>query len=214
MFINTEKKYSPKSLNDFVFPNKDSKDLVLAYASGEIERPLILHGTSGTGKSVLQRLIPNAIEKSDAVVNRVKCADIKNASDIHNLYGRNKHFQRNFKVNDQKFNYFIIGEFLMTNKRLSDALKIELDDTLGIDMTILSTNRFNEIDDGIISRCEVLELHACEPNIFFPHAKQIFVNEGVNIDDNTLMKCLDVTYIVHKDNRKYYQAIDNIFRSL
>ena len=212
MIINTAKKYSPKSLDEFIFPNEEARELITAYASGEMERPLILYGSSGTGKSLLQRLIPNAIENREVSVRKVKCADLQCAADVHDLYGRNKHFNRNFTFNGQRFNYIIIEEFLMTNKKIVDALKIELDDTLGTDLTIISTNRFEEIDTGIVSRCELLKLMPCDPNTFFLHAKKMFDFEGIKLDDKILKNCLSATYTLHKDNRKYYSAIDSIFR--
>jgi transcriptional regulator of aromatic amino acid metabolism len=98
MFIDTAKKYSPQSLNEFIFPTAHAKAVVEAHASGHVENPLILHGPNGTGKSLLQRLIPNAIEKREASLQMVKCADLKSANDIHDLYGRNKHFNRVFTV--------------------------------------------------------------------------------------------------------------------
>lgn len=214
MFVNTHKKYTPQSLDEFVFSNEEAKELVTAYASGHLERPLILHGVSGGGKSLLQTLIPNAIEGRKASVQVVKCADLKTADDIHDLYGRNKHFNRTFTWDGQKFNYIIIEEFFLTNKRLIDALKIELDKTLGTDLTIISTNRFSEIDDGIVSRSETLEIHPCEPHVFFPHAKKMFELEGVEMDDAHLLKCLQVTHALKADNRKYYSAIDAMFRKI
>jgi len=214
MFVNTQKKYTPKTLNEFVFSNQETKELANAYASGEIDRPLILHGVSGGGKSLLQRLIPNAIEGREASVQVVKCADLKTASDIHDLYGRNKQFNRLFKVDGQRFNYIIIEEFLFTNKRLVDAFKIELDKTLGTDLTIISTNHFDMIDDGIVSRSEQLEIHPCEPHVFFPHSKKMFDAENVQIDDAHLLKCLEVTHAIKADNRKYYSAIDALFRKI
>lgn len=214
MFINTAKKYSPQSLSDFIYPNSDSKEIVDAYVLGGEERPLILHGTNGTGKSLLQRLIPNAIEQREASLQVVKCADLKSADDIHDLYGRNKNFNRTFTIEGQQFNYIIIEEFLMTNEKLVDALKIELDQTLGTDLTILSTNRFDKVDYGIVSRSIDLELIPCEPHIFFPHAKKMFTSEGIHYDDQKLLKSLEVTYTLRRDNRKYYQAIDSLFRAI
>jgi DNA polymerase III delta prime subunit len=214
MFVNTHKKYTPKSLNEFVFPNDDTRELIAAYASGIYEKPLILHGVSGGGKSLLQTLIPNAIEGREASVQVVKCADLKTADDIHDLYGRNKQFNRLFTCEGQRFNYIIIEEFLMTSAKLVDAMKFELDKTLGTDLTIISTNRFSKIDDGIISRSEELEIHPCEPHVFFPHAKKMFELEGVEIDDAHLMRCLEVTHSLKADNRKYYSAIDTMFRKM
>lgn len=214
MFVDTHEKYTPQSLDDFVFSNEETRELATAYASGHLKKPLILHGVSGGGKSLLQKLIPNAIEGREASIKKVKCADLKTADDIHDLYGRNKHFNRTFKWDGQKFNYIIIEEFSLTSKKLIDALKIELDETLGTDLTIISTNRFDEIDDGIVSRSEELEIHPCEPHVFFPHAKKMFELEGVEMDGAKLMKCLEVTHALKADNRKYYSAIDAMFRKL
>lgn len=214
MFINTAKKYSPQSLEDFIFPNADAKDIVNAYVLGGEERPLILHGTNGTGKSLLQRLIPNAIEQREASLQVINCADLKTADDIHDLYGRNKMFDHLFRVDGQRFNYIIFEEFLMTNKKMIDALKIELDRYIGIDITIFSTNRFEKIDEGILSRSIDLELIPCDPHTFFPYAKKIFMSEGIDYDDQKLLKCLEVTYTLKPDNRKYYQAIDSLFREI
>ncbi|PVE08353.1 ATP-binding protein [Limnohabitans sp. Rim28] len=201
-------------MSDFIFPNAEAKDTVDAYVLGGEERPLIFHGTNGTGKSLLQRLIPNAIEQRVASLQVVKCADLKSADDIHDLYGRNKYFNRTFTIDGQRFNYIIIEEFFMTNKKMIDALKIELDQTLGTDLTILSTNRFEKIDYGIVSRSIDLELIPCEPNTFFPHAKKMFISEGIVYDDQKLLKTLEVTYTLRRDNRKYYQAIDSLFRTI
>lgn len=214
MFINTAKKYSPQSLNDFIYPNAEAKEIVDAYVIGEMEQPLILHGTHGTGKSLLQRLIPIAIEQREPHLKIVKCADLRSADDIHDLYGRNKMFDHLYREDGQRFNYIIFEEFNMTNKKMIDALKIEFDRSLGIDLTIISTNRFDKIDSGIVSRSIDLELLPCEPHVFFPHAKKMFSTEQADIDDAHLLKCLEVTYTMRRDNRKYYQALDALFRTL
>ena len=213
MYIDSMTKYRPRSLNEFVFPNSESKELVEAYASGEINKSLILHGTSGCGKSLLQELIPNAIEKTTARLQKVRCADIKKAIDVHAHYSKNKKFDHLFRDNEH-YNYIIIEEFLITNQRISDAFKIEMEKNRGVDLTIISTNQFNKIDVGIVSRSLELELVACDPTLFFSHAKNIFDRENKHIDDSVLMNCLDVTYELHQDNRKYYDAIDALFRKL
>jgi DNA polymerase III delta prime subunit len=212
MIISTIKNYSPQSIHEIVYPNNEVKETVFAYASGELETPLLLHGTSGTGKSLIQRLLPNAIEKKEAHFQKVKCSDLKNASDIHDLYGRNKMFNKNFTINDQRFNYIIIEEFLMTKAAMSDAMKIELDETLGTDLTILSTNRLDEVDIGIKSRCEVLHVPPCSPQIFLPYAKKILDAVAVDYDDDALLNGLSVVYKTFADNRKYYQWLDGVIR--
>ena len=186
--------------------------MVFAYASGALETPLLLYGTSGTGKSLIQRLLPNAIEMKEAHFQKIRCSDLKNASDIHDLYGRNKMLNKNFTVNDQRFNYIIIEEFLMTKAAMSDAMKIELDETLDTDLTILSTNRLDEVDVGIQSRCVPLHVPPCSPQIFLPYAKKILDSVSVEYDDDALLAGLNTVYKISQDNRKYYQWLDRVIR--
>ena len=213
MIISTIKNYSPKSIHEIIYPNSEVKEMVFAYASGELEAPLLLYGTSGTGKSLIQRLLPNAIEKKQLNLEKVKCSDLKNASDIHDLYGRNKMFIKNYTINDQKFNYIIIEEFLITKTAMSYAMKIELDETLGTDLTILSTNRLDEVDVGIKSRCEVVHVPPCAPQIFLPYAKKILDSVSVNYDVNMLLDGLKQVFKTYADNRKYYQWLDRVIRA-
>jgi DNA polymerase III delta prime subunit len=213
MIISTTKDYSPKSIHEIIYPNNEVREIVFAYASGKLEAPLLLHGTSGTGKSLIQRLLPNAIEKKEAHFEKIKSNDLKNASDIHDLYGRNKMLNKNFTINDQRFNYIIIEEFLMTKAAMSDAMKIELDETLGTDLTILSTNRLDEVDVGIKSRCEILHVPPCSPQTFLPHAIRILNSLSVKFDANVLLDGLRQVYKTYQDNRKYYQWLDRVIRS-
>jgi len=69
MYIDSMTKYRPQTLSEFVYPNEETKELVEAYASGEMKSSLILHGASGCGKSLLQELIPNAIENQMLICN-------------------------------------------------------------------------------------------------------------------------------------------------
>jgi DNA polymerase III delta prime subunit len=213
MIISTIKNYSPQSIHEIVYPNNEVEEMVFAYASGELEAPLLLQGTSGTGKSLIQRLLPNAIEKKEAQFQKVRSSDLKNASDIHDLYGRNKMFNKNFTVDDQRFNYIIIEEFLMTKAAMSDAMKIELDDTLGTDLTILSTNRLDEVDVGIQSRCVPLHVPPCTPQSFLPYAKKILDSVSVEYDDDFLFDGLKQVFKTYADNRKYYQWLDQVIRT-
>jgi hypothetical protein len=122
-------------------------------------------------------------------------------------------FNKNFTVDDQRFNYIIIEEFLMTKAAMTDAMKIELDDTLGTDLTILSTNRFDEVDVGIESRCVPLHVPPCTPHIFLPYAKKILDSVSVEYDDDVLFDGLKQVFKTYADNRKYYQWLDRVIRT-
>ena len=209
MIVDTHKKYSPKTLDEFVYPNDEVKQVITQYASGEIARPLILHGGNGCGKSLLLELLPNAIEQKKARVTRVLCTDLNDANDVHRIFGVNTKFNAMFKYNEI-FDYFIIDEFNITNKKVVDALKIQLDRNLGRALTIISTNRLDLVDSGFQSRCKKLEIPPCTPSVFMPHALKIFNGEKLAIDDAKLKFFLEDVYKKTRDNRKYYERIEEL----
>ena len=213
MFIDTEAKYSPKNINEYVFPNKHVENVVKAYASGKVTRPLILSGTNGTGKSLLADLIPKAIEGFTPQVNNVKAKDLNSDKEVIAQFTYNKHFNKLFTVNRQRFNYNVIQE-VNFDVKARDAFRTVLDDYRGTDLTIMTTNEITKVDKGVRSRCEVLEVPAVSPELFLPHAKKIFEAEGVSIDEGALYEALEAVYDEKPDNREYYKKIDELFREV
>ena len=209
--VDTESKYRPHSLDEFVFPNKHVEEVVKAYGSGEITRPLILSGANGTGKSLLSELIPKQIEGCKPQVNRVRSCDLNSSKEIYSQFERGKQFDKLFTTNNQRYNYNVIEE-VNIDPKARDAFRVVLDDYRGVDMTIMTTNEIEKIDIGVRSRCETLHVPPCEPQVFFPRAKAIIEAEGYSIDDDALMAALDAVYEAKPDNRHYYQKIDEILR--
>jgi DNA polymerase III delta prime subunit len=209
--IDTERKYRPRSLDEFVFPNKHVEETAKAYGTGEITRPLILSGTNGTGKSLLSELIPKKIEGFEPLINRVRSCDLNSSKEIYSQFTRNKQFDKLFTINDQRYNYNVIEE-VNFDAKARDAFRVVLDEYRGVDMTIMTTNEIGKIDIGVRSRCETLPVPPCEPHVFFPRAKAIIEAEGYSIDDDALMAALGAVYDAKADNRRYYQTIDEILR--
>jgi len=194
--VDTERKYRPTSLNEFVFPNAQVEEIVRAY---------------GTGKSLLSDLIPTHIEGFKPNINRVKSCDLNSSNEIYSQFTRNKQFDNLYTSNNQRYNYNVIEEVNFDNKA-RDAFRVVLDVYRGIDLTIITTNEIEKIDIGIRSRCEILHVPPCEPDVFFPYARAIIQSEGYDIDDAALTAALDAVFEQRPDNRLYYQTLDAILR--
>jgi DNA polymerase III delta prime subunit len=211
-FINSELKYKPKQIGDLIFPNINVKNVVTAYASGQVTRPLILCGRNGTGKSLIAGLLPKAIEGIDRVMTTyIKPYELNTDKEVDKLFTRSKQFDNLFTTNGQRFSYYVIEEMnCCIGGR--NSFRTALDNYTGVDLTIITTNEVARIDKGIRSRCEELEVPACTPEVFFPFAKKIMEKEGVEISDEALLEALEAVYEEKPDNRRYYQEIDRLFR--
>ena len=110
MLVDTEIKYRPTKIADLIFPNKEVEEVIKAYGTGQVTRPLILCGKNGTGKSLLAELLPDAIEGFRASVNRIRATDLNSNKEVYAQFTRNKQFDALFTLNGQRYNYNIIEE--------------------------------------------------------------------------------------------------------
>ncbi len=211
MYTNTKLKYRPKNLSEFIFANDELENIVNSYVYGKQTMPLILHGTFGTGKSLLAELIPKAIDGDDVQVNKIRSIDLNSSKEVYGHFERNKQFDHLFKVND-RFNYYIIEE-VNFDPKAKGAFRTVIEDNEGVDLIILTTNEVHKIDQAIISRSNVVEVPPLKPDQFIDRAMQILSQEKVlNAESSKIIKMLELCYSKRPDNREYYKELDKIMQ--
>jgi DNA polymerase III delta prime subunit len=213
IYISSQYKYRAKTLDEFVFPNNKVKDVVMAYATGNIRRPLLLSGPNGTGKSLLAQLIPAAIEGRAIEVKKWTADDLQKSELLVKAFNYDAQFARLFAPDGQRMRYHLIEE-MNVRMRNTDRLKVILDNESEYDLTFITTNAVSNIDIGLRSRCELLTVEPCAPDLFLPHAMKIFEKERVEIDPGALLIVLQDQHNRRPDNREYYKVIDQIFRNI
>jgi len=207
--MNTILKYRPKTMSEFVFATPRLEQQIMRYVGGKTTMPLVLHGSHGTGKSLLADLIPKAIDGQGVSVNKIYAEDLNNKKEVRAKFSRASNFDRLFSQNGQRLGYTVVEE-VNFDPTAKGALRTCLDDMAGRELFIFTTNEVAKIDKGLLSRAEVVEVPPARPEIFFPRARTILESEGVELDSDTLMNMLDAVYEAEKDNRHYYKALDEV----
>jgi replication-associated recombination protein RarA len=210
--MNTNYKYRPKTIDEFVFATPKLETQIKRYTKGKSMLPLVLHGEYGTGKSLLADLIPKALDGEDVKVNYINAEELNNANDVRKKFFRSQHYDKLFSMNGQKNNYTIVEEVNFEPKA-KGALRVCLDGMAERELFIFTTNEVEKIDRGLLSRAEVVEVLPAPPDSFFPRAKHILRSEGVDLEDSVLRDVLETVYENDYDNRAYYRALDEIIEA-
>lgn len=207
--MNTQYKYRPQRIEDFVFANDRLERQIKRYTSGKSLRPLVLYGPNGTGKSTLADLIPKSIDGAEVKVERIKAEDLNSNAEVRKLFTRSKQFDKLFAPEGQSRCYTVVEE-VNFDPKAKGALRDSLDEMEGRDLAIFTTNEVDKLDEGLLSRAEVIEIPPAPAARFLPHAQKILRAEGVELDDASVLDVLESVYDLHRDNRAYYKAMDEI----
>jgi replication-associated recombination protein RarA len=210
--MDSQRKYHPQTMDDFVFANDQLERQIRRYAAGKTTRPLVLHGRNGTGKSTLAYLIPSAIDGPDVKVTRVKAEDLNSSAEVRKIFTRSRQFDSLFVPEGQSGSYTIVEEANFDPKA-KGALRVSLDEMEGRDLAIFTSNELDKLDEGLLSRAEVVAVPPVPPDRFLPYAQKILRAEGVQLDDAIVAEILESVYDDKGDNRAYYKALDEVIEA-
>jgi replication-associated recombination protein RarA len=194
MLIRKDSKYEPKTINDIIWGNAESRLRIEDIVSGAEALPhcgksaILLYGVFGTGKTTLANLLPNAIEKGrvneDLVVEAdfIACQQGFNGPQVMSLIER---VLSKTSFNASGLHYFVLDEVDNLTKLAQQSLKSALNTNRGI--FILTTNNISELDKGLKDRCVLVEMNAAAVSDYLPLAKNLVSDMGVVMSDDDLL---------------------------
>lgn len=206
-------KYAPKHLDDVVVGSLNLKNRLSEYINGRDLKPLILHGSPGTGKTTIANLLPDAIEGKKAQVTRLKAAEFNSINDVLQAFEGNNMFYEVFTINDQKRNYIISNEINFTPKA-AIAFRDVVDDMMSHTQFIFTTNYIDQVDLALRDRSCCLAVPPVTAKNWLPRARWIMQEEGVALPDDQLLNVLSAQFQVSSSNRKLLERLEDFVRSV
>jgi DNA polymerase III subunit gamma/tau len=194
------KKYRPSSLDDVYGQDAIKKILSSKIENNKIPHAILLHGTKGTGKTTLARILANIIE-SDVSKEELE-AFVLNEMDVARYNGvdaiRAKMDSLKYKSitsNGTGKKILILDEVHRASKAFYDAMLKQLEEPKDHVYWILCSTEYNKIPGTIADRCMQFNLRPLSYKQSYDFAKSILKKEDLVFEDKEI-----VDLIVEKSN--------------
>ena len=203
--MRTENKYAPTNLNEVIYPSTAVALRIKAYAAGQLEGHVMLHGPNGTGKTTVAKLLAQSIGGADA---QLESKDMDELLGMSKLKDHMKAACSMARLTTSGKHFIVFNEFDTVKKGMS-KFWTALDACGDSVMAVITTNNPMSIDRAIRSRFDMIEMAGIPAVQALQRVQYALKSEGLSLPDAQVLHYLkQVEHLM--DFRKYFKKADEL----
>jgi DNA polymerase III delta prime subunit len=184
-------KYRPKTIDDYVFTNPETRAIVEHWVNEKSIPHILLHGSAGTGKTTLAKILIRACDVEDIDVLLVNGS--KEGRKIDWLREKLDSFCATMPFGTFKIVLIDEADYL-NNASVQPALRNLMENYSNNVRFILTCNYPHRIIEPLRSRCQDIKIDNTDRTEFTARAATVLMSENVEFDLETLDSYVTSTY--------------------
>ena len=182
-------KYRPKTLSEYVFKDSKQRKIVEQWIKEGSIPHLLFHGSAGTGKTTLAKVLINDLGVEDADVLYIN-ASRDNGVDL--IRERITRFASTMPWGEFKIILLDEADYITPNGQA--ALRGVMEEYHSVVRFILTCNYVNRIIPAVKSRLQEFHITNQDQTDFTARVAEILIAEGVEVDLDTIDSYVRATY--------------------
>lgn len=181
--------YRPRTVADYVFRDANQRTQVEGWISSGAMPHLLFSGAPGTGKTTLAKVLLNELDVNDMDILEINASNENNVDTIRNKI---TNFASTMPFGDLKYVLLDEADYITPNGQA--ALRGVMEMYHNSCRFILTCNYPQRVIPALHSRCQGFHIEKLDITEFTARIATICVNEGVEVDLETLDTYVQGTY--------------------
>ena len=182
-------KYRPSTLTDYVFRDDAQRKQVQGWVDSKTIPHLLFSGAPGTGKTTLAKVLINMLDIDEYDVLEINAS---RENSVENVRDKITNFVQTMPFGEFKVVLLDEADYISPNGQA--ALRGVMETYASSSRFILTCNYPNKVIPALHSRCQGFHIEKIDHTEFTARIATVCVQEGVEIDIDTLDSYVKATY--------------------